>query len=78
MEMTMVCKLKSYCIAVRCLYYLVSANMTENIPKKAGGNQDFRRQAHSYCMVTAQAASDRVSLRNPLRRSNSRPMTCRL
>jgi hypothetical protein len=27
--------------------------MTENIPKKAGGNQDFRRQAHSYCMVTA-------------------------
>jgi hypothetical protein len=53
MEMTMVCKLKSYCIAVRCLHYLVSANMTENIPKKAGGNQDFRRQAHSYCMVTA-------------------------
>jgi len=30
--------------------------MTENIPKKAGGNQDFRRQAHSYCMVTAKAA----------------------
>jgi hypothetical protein len=29
--------------------------MTENIPKKAGGNQDFRRQAHSYCMVTAKS-----------------------
>jgi hypothetical protein len=32
--------------------------MTENIPKKAGGNQDFRRQAHSYCMVTANHATN--------------------